>query len=477
MRSPRFSVSLFSLVALALFWTFTFTGCGGGSNLNNTPQVNPTPGTPSPGGTGTNGSGTTSGGSTTGGTTTAGTTTSGSTTGGTTTGGSSGGSGSTGSGTGGSTGGGSGSGTGGNTGGSGSSAQITFESSKIPLGFPNQHSVADFNNDGIPDIAYSQAENLGTGVAILQGNGDGSFTMRPEVLAGQAAPLIIATADLNHDGNLDLVMARNARDLNGTISVAFGHGDGTFSPAQDVQQFQQPVDRAVTLLTGDFNGDGNIDIAYNIDGGAAVILNEGNGTFSAPIVSRGVYADAAVDLNGDGKLDLAGMNKGVAAVVSLGNGDGTFGVASSLPTGLSAATARLTVADFNGDGINDIAVGTHKSQEPTPAPTSSVQVWLGKGDGTYRAAPTVTFDGTFHDLTSGDFNGDGKVDLAVVIWGRLSVFPGKGDGTFDSGIDFHYSGDEGGWFVHSADFNRDGKPDLAISTFDSSLTIMINTSK
>lgn len=469
MRSSRFSVSLFCLIALVvvLLCTLTFTGCGGGSNHNNTPQVNPNPGTPPPGGTGTTGSGTTTGGTTTGGTTT---------------GGSTGGSGSTGSGTGGSTGGstggGSGSGTGGGTtgGGTGSSAQINFDISKIPLGFPNQMSVADFNNDGIPDIAYSQANNLGTGIAILQSNGDGSFSDRPEVLAGQPAPPFIATADLNNDGNVDLVMARTPR-AGLFISVAFGHGDSTFSPVQDVQQVQQPLDGEPTLVTGDFNGDGNVDIAYNIKGGTAVILNNGDGTFGAPLISSGVYADVAVDLNGDGKLDLAGMNKAVAAVVSLGNGDGTFRVASSLPTGLSAATARLTVADLNGDGINDVIVGSHKSQEPTPAPTSSAQVWLGKGDGTYRSAPTITFDGTFHDLVSADFNGDGKPDLAVVIWGRLSVFPGKGDGTFDNAVDFHYSGDEGGWFVASGDFNGDGKPDLAISTFSSSLAIMINTSR
>ncbi len=217
------------------------------------------------------------------------------------------------------------------------------------------------------------------------------------------------------------------------------------------------------VAVGDFNGDGIPDIATVAGGPSAplvILLGNANGTFTAATqtaFSAYTFGPMVVaDFNGDGKQDLAildGDNNTVT--ILLGNGDGTFTVAPSSPA-TAANSKHLVVADFNGDGIPDLAVSNLSS--------NSLNIFLGNGDGTFTpvASSPAAASSSPSAIVAGDFNGDGKADLAVsdVYSDTISILLGNGDGTFAPATSVH-SGSNGAAIV-AADFNGDGKLDLAV---------------
>jgi len=214
------------------------------------------------------------------------------------------------------------------------------------------------------------------------------------------------------------------------------------------------------LATADFNGDGKPDLvtANNIDATITVLLNNGNGTFrTGSTYTFGTAPSDVVagDFNGDGKIDLAvvpcGNSAANVACVLLGNGDGTFQSASSYPT--SAAPNMLVAGDFNADGKLDLAITN----------SSGVDVLLGNGDGTFQSPLTFSL-GTFaFGIASADFNGDSKLDLAITNGNpnKVSILLGNGDGTFHAGSSYTLSSNVLGLTV--ADLNLDKKADLVIA--------------
>jgi uncharacterized repeat protein (TIGR01451 family) len=174
----------------------------------------------------------------------------------------------------------------------------------------------------------------------------------------------------------------------------------------------------------------------------------------APGYFTTVYAPSAVaagDFNQDGKTDLVTVQNAVNTVsVFLGNGDGTFGPARDY-----AVTAPLTVVvgDFNNDGKPDLAVGSETGGG------SIVSILLGNGDGTFQAAADYTFAGGANSIAIGDFNGDGKADLAVNAGGGIGLLLGNGDGTFQ------YAKIPASFISVSmlavGDFDNDGNADIA----------------
>lgn len=315
--------------------------------------------------------------------------------------------------------------------------------------------AGDFNRDGNLDLAVSNLSNQPP-ISLFFGNSDGTFQQRVDF--GTPSDLEdenIVAADFNNDGNLDLAIGTQV------ASVFLGNGDGTFRPQIDTQV----AGLLGTLTAGDFNGDGIPDLIGGFYGYLAVLLGNGDGTFQAGNIYAWPEAFAtAVDLNHDGKLDLVASGPGIlGGVIGVfrGNSDGTFQNANrsfQLP-GFGSA-----VADFNGDGILDAA--------------STNAVMLGNGDGTFQPA-TAFLSGNlqFESVTSGDFNGDGKPDLAVAsnenvqLTSSVKVFLGKGDGTFRPEVD--YSVPYWPSSLISVDLNRDQIPDLAIADTAGYATVLL----
>jgi hypothetical protein len=224
--------------------------------------------------------------------------------------------------------------------------------------------VADLNGDGVPDIVGT----TDTGIFVILGKGSRKFAKAVTFSSGGQQPYAVAVGDLNHDGIPDLVVANYGTEQNGdygNVAVLLGKGDGGFDPPvrYTIGKRKDPL----WLVLGDFNGDGNLDVAVTTQNSNEVhiLLGRGDGTLSPPRsfpAGPNPLSIATADFNGDGILDLAVADYSSPAHVSvlLGNGDGTF----QSPAKFSVrGTVQLVVADFSHDGKPDIAtIGTSNEQ-------------------------------------------------------------------------------------------------------------------
>jgi hypothetical protein len=349
--------------------------------------------------------------------------------------------------------------------------------------FPYSVIVGDFNRDGVPDVAEINTYPAG-GVKILLGNGDGTFKLAASYAAG-AFPWYGVTASLRRNGTLDLVLNDK---LNDSVWVMLGNGDGTFQPPTPYPTTAE----SYMVALGDFTGAGNLDIAAvegtSVEGVACdcieILPGEGNGTFDSPVTTTVPYDILGIalvpgDFNNDGKLDLAvsgEFGSSYLVDVLLGNGDGTFtadGHYEVSATPQSIATAQLT----RDKSKLDLVVANYLG--------NSLSVLLGNGDGTFQD-PVSYSTKTPTWVIAQDLDGDGKVDLAVSNAGLLgvvppnppgvSVFRGRGDGTFEASEFYPALTKDDVNYVAVADFNLDGKPDLAIVDDDGGEVItLLNT--
>jgi hypothetical protein len=376
----------------------------------------------------------------------------------------------------------------------------TMPSFLAPVGYaigdPNGNltvATADFNRDGIPDLV-APAPSLG-GVSVALGNHDGSFQPARNFNVVGGNPTAVAVGDFNGDGNPDIVTTDNN---SGEVNVLLGNGDGTFQVPLDFQLPTTPLSyqTANAVAVGDLNGDGKLDLvlmgitysfgpysessAPNLN----VLLGQGDGTFSAASAVQVLYDEggyngslALGDINGDHKLDLV-TTASNGVVVRLGNGDGTLGAPTTFPANSyldNQYSTSVALGDFNGDGKLDIArTGTVADNGHL---SGGLSVLLGNGDGTFQAARNSTAVLSPISLTVADFNRDGKDDLAVDIYGdahQVSVLLGNGDGTFQNPL--NYAAGPYTSFAVAADFNGDGFPDLAVANYDTpgAVSVLLN---
>jgi hypothetical protein len=260
----------------------------------------------------------------------------------------------------------------------------------------------------------------------------------------------VFVADFNGDGKPDILTS------DGTINL--GNGDGTFKLGTSLSSTSVPV-----LAVADFNGDGKPDVLEQGTGTLLVLLGNGDGTFQAPIPTpsgASLGPVAAVDLNGDGKADVVGVFNS-SLLVYISKGDGTFlaGVSYNLGAA-SAGSTLLSLGDFNGDSKTDVAVSIAGDNV-----VGQEIVLLGNGDGTFQTMPKTSV-GVYYPRYAavGDFNGDGKLDLAVSI-PEYSTIPattyvllGNGDGTLQAPVVAF----PGNGPLAAADLNADGKLDLVL---------------
>jgi Bacterial Ig-like domain (group 3)/FG-GAP-like repeat len=365
-----------------------------------------------------------------------------------------------------------------------------------PFGTGNQPAAggsADFNGDGIQDLAVMNSQE--SSIDVFLGNGDGTFTQgtrifqvgsTPCVLPDQPSNCALTVGDFNHDGNADLVATSGGDNV---VVVLLGHGDGTFSPANGSPITVGNFPEAVKI--GDFNGDGlqDLAVANAKDDTISILLGNGDGTFteaSGSPVSVGSFPFflAVADFDGNGTADIADSNQnGNTITILLGNGDGTFTEAGGSPIAGFNNPAGIVAADFDGNGKVDLAVANFTASDPS-SPLSNVRVLLGNNDGTFTDAPgsPITVGVDPWALAAADFNQDGKTDLAVDNYGQIEQFPtqtlsvllGNGNGTFaalGTPIQLGQSPND----LVTADFNGDGTIDFAIPELaDGNTTILLN---
>ena len=317
---------------------------------------------------------------------------------------------------------------------------------------PTTIAAGDFNGDGKQDLATVNSGS--NNMSILLGNGAGNFTAGANLTTG-SFPFAVAVGDFNRDGKQDLVVTNFSSN---NVSIFLGNGTGGFAPAVNFGTGTGPISVAV----GDFNGDGEEDIVTaNDGGGVSIVLGNGAGSFgTATSFAAGTEPSSVAvgDFNGDGKQDLAVANFGATTVsILLGNGAGSFGAATNFAAASSVGTISLVVGDFNGDGKQDLAVADFN-------PPFTVSILLGNGAGSF-GAPTDFGAGNRPEwVAAGDFNGDGKQDLVIANndgSGNVLILSGNGDGTFIA--ERYLRGDNVPFAVAVGDFNGDGMQDLAVA--------------
>jgi hypothetical protein len=365
-------------------------------------------------------------------------------------------------------------------------ANVTFSSatgSPIPSQSANYVAVGDFRGQGKPDLAVPLN---GNGVYVYLANGDGTFTEAPgspivlprspwDGLPNALADFV-ATGDFDNSGKLGMAVADLSEQ---NVWVLTGNGDGTFTiPTSFVDSTGTYTN---TLAVGDFLGNGNLDLAVaNSLGGwpVDIALGCGDGSFNQGPVSAnanvaGAYMPVVGDFNGDGKPDLAVTGGGygyIASVVTilLGNGDGTFNLGQNPTFATGPNPWAIAAADFNGDGRLDLVITNYNS--------NTITILLGNGDGTLTPAPgsPVTVGQNPGAVAVGDFNSDGKTDLVVANQtdNTLTILLGNGDGTFTPAASSPVALGTVPFSLAVADFNGSGRLGLAVSSGDEILVLV-----
>jgi|GEM_PF-1439109 len=447
-----------------------------------------------------------------------------------------------------------------------SSADLAAETFKNPLlvntgSNPFSLSVGDFNGDGKDDLVYADS----SGLHVLLGNGNGTFTKTQDIPLSLLLDVTITVADVNGDGELDLLFGGSTTQPQ--INVLLGKGDGTFSSVlvsvlpvhpslnasltfrmgvadfnkdgaadivvSDTQNEQMYVALGNNtgrftlgsviyepatprdVSTGDFNGDGNED--FIVQGGLGadvrVFLGKGDGTFQPAVVyggttDLGIESVILADMDGDGHLDMVVSTQTNEIQILHGNADGTFVAASGGAT-LNSFPLVMAVADFNSDGIPDLAVedssglnillGTGNLNYATPVPyslgisakasaigdfngdghpdfaltaTGGITLLLGTASGALQSFAVYDIGQATSSIASADFNGDHIFDIAAAEGSTgPGILVGKGDGTFTMESNTAITGGTGSVAL-AGDFNGDGKVDLYFTGNSSSGVVL-----
>ena len=293
----------------------------------------------------------------------------------------------------------------------------------------------------------------------------------------------VVSGDFNGDGRTDI--AAGVAEPNGGIATYLSLGNGTFVATVSIQVDVDYISWSdARVFPGDFNGDGLTDISVNNfqQGGIATYFSNGDGTFAGVYESQTGHDwiswpssnpthTFALDFDGDGKSDQGVISYGLGGIATYkSNGDGTYVASYHSQTGTDWASwpsAKPVIGDFNGDGMDDIAVGAQD--------LGGIATYFSNGDGTFDPVYSTQTGSDWAswpnaNLFGGDFNGDGKTDIAVysTTLGGISTYTSKGDGAY---IPCYSSQTGQDWISWPSvkpivgDFNSDGKSDIAVGAY------------
>jgi FG-GAP-like repeat len=347
-------------------------------------------------------------------------------------------------------------------------ASFTQEGSPLPVGAAQPYGVvtADFNRDGRIDAAT--VNGTGSNLSVFL-RGAGGFATEPgSPFPVGPGPGYGVAADFNGDGLPD-VATQNFND--GTVSIMQRLAAGGFAAQTPLN-----VGSTSSVAAADFNGDGRVDIAATSLNSAVAVTylrnasNDGFALEGTTATGAGPRDLVAADFNGDGRPDLAISNLNDGSVTVLLRNAANNGFASesaAIPVG--ASPEGIDAADFNGDGLPDIAVAV--------LGTNTVNVLLRQAGGGFAAEAPIPVGAGALGLATADFNADGRPDLAVTsnTAGSVTVLLRQAAGGFaaDAGSPLPVTRANG---VAAGDFNGDGKPDLAATDdTDNTLAVLLNT--
>ncbi|WP_158781106.1 FG-GAP-like repeat-containing protein [Streptomyces sp. NRRL S-237] len=347
--------------------------------------------------------------------------------------------------------------------------------------------IGDLDDDGTPDLVTAiRAEGLG----VFLGSGGGGFgTVTKYAAPLTASSVFLGSAvirDVNGDGHKDVI----SQDARGNVALVWlGDGTGALGAAAAVQLnptagcdttgdnpcvVRFPTDVAV----GDFDEDGKADLATSNanTNNVSVVPGNGDGTFGAATQfalsgGAGPKGIAAADLSGDGHLDLMTSNSTTGTLsVLLGDGNGGFGTASSVSTGVTLPS-KLQLADVNEDSELDAVV-------VAPGSPGRVAVLLGDGTGGFGTASVLSAGTNLSSASVADLNGDNHTDLVVssAASNEVVVLEGDGTGAFGSPLAFGLGGGSNPQATAAADLDGDGRIDVATANSNSSATFVKDAS-
>jgi hypothetical protein len=328
--------------------------------------------------------------------------------------------------------------------------------------------VTDMDGDGVRDLVVTDSGSPGgvTRMAIFTGVADGTFAATPTsfpLAAESGVASALAVGDFNRDGRPDVVATiLNAGTLSVILNTTLWPSAGT--TLNTPTTYNTDYSFAYALAGGDFNRDGNPDLAVGHSSAARLqtYLGSASGTFTrfqdtAPAT---FFFLVAGDFNRDGNLDVV-ASRGADAKLQVLLNDGTGTLSGTATYGVDATGCRIAIGDLNGDGILDLVVANVGNNNGT-----TISVLLGKGDGTFNAKVSYTTPVAPQYVALGDFDGDGDLDVVVTVYSLTTgdacaeVFMNNGDGTLAAPVAITGRTQASG--VVAADFDRDGDVDLAI---------------
>ena len=340
--------------------------------------------------------------------------------------------------------------------------QTTFAVNDYPL-FVN---VADVNNDGNDDIITI---GEGSGIAILLGNGKGDFVEK-NLFVFDDMGVTFSVADINNDGNTDIIVPNWIKP---NVTIMFGSGNGDFT-SKRIFVGERP--RSICIVDIDDNGNADMVIGHeggNTDGkfNISVLIGDGSGGFDEPksFAQNIILSSVDVaDINNDSNFDVvttSWSSSNVSILTSDRSGDLTL-KSSFL---VNETHSSFVIVDLNNDKKEDLVIANKKS----------FSILLGNGDATFSAPTNFPVSHTgVESIRVADFNADNQLDIVLVGYTDTKARVFLGDGTGNFGTEDSFALDSVSSSVNIGDFNSDNKPDLvATNSYSGSVSVLLNTTE